>query len=133
MLGEQPEGEDEVEPRTGEPVEPARVADFILDALDTAERDARSAPGFVAVQSFGASKLVGFHLEMEAQLLVHVGLGASAKEDRANALARCPVHSGELLHAGLPSQARTQFTAADARSHCARSRASSPAPARVST
>ncbi len=136
ILDQHPKPEDEIEAHAGEPVEPARVAHFFLEALDAAERDPRATSGFLATRSVGARDLRRFHLEVEAQLLVHVGLGAAAPEDRAEALARCPVDLREFrerTHADLPSQARTQFSAVDARSHCARSRASSPAPARVST
>ena len=131
-LIEHPQAENEIEPRASEPVESARVTNVLFEALYAAERYARATPSFVATQTLGPRDLVRFHLEVKPQLLVHIGLGSTAKENRAKTLARCPVQSREAFHAGLPFQASTQFTAAEARSHCSRSRASSAVPARVS-
>ena len=68
------------------PVEPAdapRIALRLAEALHAAERDACPPPCFVRRQSLGTHQLLGFHFEMEADLVVQFAVDGSAVEQRA--------------------------------------------------
>src|SRR5204863_10162168 len=77
-----------------EPAATAGVARIVLVPGDAAESPPRRAPCVLVTQS---GQLRGFHLEMEAHLLLHLALDRRAVDDEPRAAAK----SGKPAHARL--------------------------------
>ncbi len=77
------------------------VAAFLLDTLDAAEAHGGTAPRLLRAQAL-ALPLLGLELEMEAQLVVQLTLGAIAGEEGAQEMA----DTGERAHRIKPGAAR---------------------------
>jgi hypothetical protein len=104
-----------------------RFAHLLSNAVHSAERDRRLATRLGRAHA-EALVLERLHLEVLAQLLRRLRSLARAEEQPAQTLA----HPRKPPHSAPSDQVSTQFTAADERSHCDRSRASSRRPAAVS-
>ncbi len=74
VLGEHPDAEARVEGQGVEPAEPAGFAPFLLVSLDATKADVRPPARLLRIEASDATKAFGFHLDVEAHLILHVGV-----------------------------------------------------------
>jgi len=94
MLDQHATPEPELEPQPAEPRQPPRLPAHLLVLLHPAERDRRLPSRLGRVQAPLALEPLGFHLQVEAHLLVHFG----AHRFRVPQLARIGTQAGEQSH-----------------------------------
>ena len=94
----------------------ARIPHRLLDGVDAAQARARPAPRLARVHA-RAQVLLGFHLQVESQLVLRLGVLAPAAEEAPQP----PDESRDPSHFVPPAQFSTPFTAFTVRSHSARS------------
>src|SRR6478672_1298501 len=128
-LTQDAEREKGVVPRVPQPSDPARIADLLLGAIETAERD-HASPSKIAWVGPGAPQMLCLHFYVETKLLVELALFAPARDERSNTFDGV----GQDAHApaGTTRVPSTALTAVAARCHEARSAASCRSPAGVS-
>jgi hypothetical protein len=81
MLDQHSERELDVERQSAEPGEAASVSELFSVLRDAAEGGAGAAAGFVAVEPLFADEAVGFHVDVEANLIVNPRFGGPFGEE----------------------------------------------------
>jgi len=108
------------------------IADVVLHSLDAAEGQGAAPSCLDGVQS-AALELLRLHGRVELQLLGQLTLVAASEDDGPDALDDIAQNAHARPPSGASRALRTQFTAADARSHDACSSPSCRRPVAVSS
>ena len=104
VLDEHADAEPGVERHRVNPLQPARVAPLFLVLLETAEPDVSLPARLLRVQHLLAPESLGLHLDVEAHLVLHVGIeltGAPQPPPRRSHSRPQPLHariSARILH-----------------------------------